>query len=224
VTLWAIIPVKPLREGKSRLAQVFQPDERERINRWLLQNTLNIVGRTPGIDQVLVVSRDTAALSLARSWGARVLQEAGDADLNSTLTRTAALLHEWRVPFMLVLAVDLPHLRADDLEAVIRPLRADPVPEAGRLVIAPDRERQGTNALGLAPPAGHTFSYGPGSFLRHLRAAHRQGREVHVVQREGLARDLDWPQDIPLLRHAFPELVQKAMLELVRQSPSPWPG
>ncbi len=224
MTLWAIIPVKPLREGKSRLAQVLNPDERERINRWLLQNTLDQVGRTPGIDQVLVVSRDTAALALARSWGARVLQEAGDADLNRTLARTAALLHEWRVPFMLVLAVDLPHLTHEDLEAVVQPLRAEPVPEGGRMVIAPDRERQGTNALGLAPPAGHTFAYGPGSFLRHLRAAHAQGREVHVVHRPGLARDLDWPQDITLLRHAFPGLVQKAMFEHIRQSPSPWPG
>ncbi len=224
MTLMAIIPVKPLREGKSRLAQVLTPDERERINRWLLQHTLNIVTQTPGIDRVLVVSRDTAALALARSWGARVLQEAGDADLNITLTRTAALLGQWHVPYMLVLAVDLPHLTRADVEAVVQTLRAEPVPPQGRLVIAPDRERQGTNALGLTPPTGHMFSYGPGSFLRHLHAAQAQGREVHVVHRPGLARDLDWPQDIYLLRHVFPGLVQKAAYEQLRQSPSPWPG
>ncbi|NPA30658.1 MAG: 2-phospho-L-lactate guanylyltransferase [Chloroflexi bacterium] len=224
MTLWAIIPVKPLREGKSRLARVLDPDERERVNRWLLQNTLNIVGRTPGIDQVLVVSRDTAALALARSWGARVLQEAGDADLNGTLTRAAALLHGWHVPFMLVLAVDLPHLTQEDLEAVVQPLRAEPVPERGRLVIAPDRARQGTNALGLAPPAGYTFAYGPGSFGRHVRTAQAQNREVHIVYREGLARDLDWPHDITLLRQAFPGLARKVVFEQIHQSPSPWPG
>jgi len=224
VTLWAIIPVKPLREGKSRLARVLEPDDRARINRWLLQRTLRIVSQAPGVDQVLVVSRDTAVLALARSWGARVLQESGDSGLNSTLTRTAALLHSWHVPYMLVLAVDLPHLTQEDLEAVVQPLRADPVPEGGRLVIAPDRERQGTNALGLAPPAGYRFAYGPGSFLRHVRLAHQQGREVRVVHREGLAQDLDWPQDILLLQQAFPDLVQKALYAQPRQHPSPWPG
>jgi len=224
VTLWAILPVKPLREGKSRLARVLEPDERARINRWLLQRTLRIVGQTPGVDQVLVVSRDTAVLALARSWGARVLQESGESNLNSTLTRTAALLHSWRVPYMLILAVDLPGLAPEDVEALVRPLRAEPMPARGRLVIAPDEARQGTNALGLAPPAGYRFSYGPGSFLRHVRLAHRQGRDVQVVHREGLAQDLDWPRDLRLLQRAFPDLAQKALSPQIRPHPSPWPG
>ncbi len=220
MTLWAIIPVKPFREGKSRLARVLQPEERERVNRWLLQHTLNVVAQTSGIAEILVVSRDSAALALARSWGARVYQETGGADLNRALTRTAMLLRQWRVSHMLILAVDLPRLQRADLEALITPLLHRPLPPAGRAVIAPDDERQGTNALGLAPPNNYTFTYGPGSFLRHLRQAQQQGREVHVVQRPGLARDLDWPEDLQLLHHVFPDLVHKAQMA----SSAAWPG
>ncbi len=224
MTLWAILPVKPLREGKSRLGRALTPEDRERLNRWLLQHTLSVVGQTPGIDEVLVVSRDTAALALARSWGARVLQEAGDADLNSTLARTAALLSAWHIPRMLILAVDLPRLTPDDVAAMVQPLRSEPEPPRGRLVIAPDGQRQGTNALGLAPPHGHVFAYGPGSFLRHLRHAQRQGREVHVVYRDGLAHDLDWPHDAALLRPVFPDLAQHMLQVAHYENPSPWPG
>jgi 2-phospho-L-lactate guanylyltransferase (CobY/MobA/RfbA family) len=39
MTLWAIVPVKPLRRGKSRLADVLSQDERTNLNRHLLENT-----------------------------------------------------------------------------------------------------------------------------------------------------------------------------------------
>ena len=40
MTLWAIVPVKPLRYGKSRLAGTLTEDQRTELNRALLQHTL----------------------------------------------------------------------------------------------------------------------------------------------------------------------------------------
>ena len=65
MALWAIVPVKPLRHGKSRLAEVLSQDERADLNQRLLVHTLDTLGIIPEIDQVLVVSRDPAALALA---------------------------------------------------------------------------------------------------------------------------------------------------------------
>jgi len=221
VSLWLILPVKPFREGKSRLASWLTPDEREQINRWLLQRTLRVVTQVTEIDEILVVSRDTQVLAVARAWHVRTLYEGSKADLNSTLNRTAQLLSSLRIPRMLVLPVDLPRLTTQDVRALARVLKRPLTPGVGRMVIAPDHERQGTNALGLAPPQGHTFAFGPGSFWRHVMQARQQGREVHIIERPTLAQDLDWPSDLYLLRPAFPELVRRVYEQLAAEQPTP---
>ena len=66
MSLWAIVPVKPLRRGKSRLAGVLTDEERTFINYSMLKNTLKALRATPEVDHVLVVSRDPSALALAR--------------------------------------------------------------------------------------------------------------------------------------------------------------
>ncbi len=40
MTLWAIVPVKPLRRGKSKLAGTLSEDERAELNRILLEHTI----------------------------------------------------------------------------------------------------------------------------------------------------------------------------------------
>jgi 2-phospho-L-lactate guanylyltransferase (CobY/MobA/RfbA family) len=49
MTLWAIVPVKPLRRGKSRLADVLTSEERTDLNRHLLENTIDTLKSLPGI-------------------------------------------------------------------------------------------------------------------------------------------------------------------------------
>ncbi len=85
MTTWAIVPVKPLRYGKSRLSGVLSVDQRNQLNRYLLLHTLTILAELPEIDHILVISRDPAALAIARDQGARTLLEEGAPLLNTAL-------------------------------------------------------------------------------------------------------------------------------------------
>ena len=85
MTLWAIVPVKPLRRGKSRLADVLSLNERTDLNRHLLENTLDTLKDIPEIEHVLVVSRDSEALAMARETGERHLEAALENNLADTL-------------------------------------------------------------------------------------------------------------------------------------------
>jgi len=87
-----------------------------------------------------------------------------------------------------VLHADLPEIRRADLVLAIHALAR----HAG-VVLAPDRERQGTNALGLRPAGDFQYCFGPRSFGRHLAEAKRRKRRVRVLERAGLARDVDTP-------------------------------
>src|SRR4030042_3354564 len=107
MTLWAIVPVKPLRRGKSRLAGVLNEDERTDLNSHLLAHTLETLVAIPEIEHVLVVSRDPAALALAREHGARTVQENGAPQLNIALARATIVVKIYNTRGVLILPADL---------------------------------------------------------------------------------------------------------------------
>ncbi|MCH8855721.1 MAG: hypothetical protein IIA03_05660, partial [Proteobacteria bacterium] len=58
-------------------------------------------------------------------------------------------------------------------------------------VIAPDEKAIGTNALLLAAGDTLEFCFGDDSFRAHLEAARRVGLAAQVIERPGLAFDVD---------------------------------
>ena len=66
MSIWAIIPVKPLTRAKSRLAEVLSPDERQRLSEMMFRRVLTAVKAAPQVAGALVISRDTRALAIAR--------------------------------------------------------------------------------------------------------------------------------------------------------------
>jgi 2-phospho-L-lactate guanylyltransferase len=94
---------------------------------------------------------------------------------------------------MLVIPCDLPLLEVEDLERLA-------VAGSGHAIgIAPDRTRQGTNGLCLDASLEFPFSFGPGSFERHLDQALRLSLQTVPVESAGLAFDVDLPEDLARL-------------------------
>jgi 2-phospho-L-lactate/phosphoenolpyruvate guanylyltransferase len=75
--LWLLIPVKPFRESKSRLAPVMDVGERAALSRQLLEDTLALAQQSGLFAAILVVSRDQTALAIARRAGVGSLDETG---------------------------------------------------------------------------------------------------------------------------------------------------
>ena len=192
--MWAIVPVKPLRRSKSRLAGALTPAERAGLSEELLRRTLDVIRSVSGVVATLVVSRDGRALALARRHGARGLAESGGGRLNAALSRATDLARRGGAASVLVLPADLPLVDRADVEGLIAALGMAPA-----LVIAPDRRGQGTNALVVSPPGLIEYEFGPESFRRHVEAAHRVGARLAVCQRPGLGFDLDIPEDLARL-------------------------
>ncbi len=77
MTLWAIVPVKPLRRGKSRLAGALSEDERTELNQTLLQHTLKHFPDSRNWKMCWSSAGTHAALTIARNYGARTVREDG---------------------------------------------------------------------------------------------------------------------------------------------------
>ncbi len=118
MSLWAIVPVKPLRRGKSRLAGVLSEEERTLLNQSMLSHTLKVLSEVREIDQTLVVSRDPSALALAREYHARTLLEDGSPQLNTALRRATAVAQAYATQGVLILPADLPLLTPQDVTAL----------------------------------------------------------------------------------------------------------
>ena len=190
MTLWVVVPVRPLAKGKSRLAPVLDADARRRLNERFLLSTLRIAKAVVGAARVLVVSRCADALALSRAAGVVTLRELGAGGLNAALRQGAVHLARRGATALLVLPVDLPLARPTDLEALIRLSGRRP-----GVVIAGDRANTGTNALVVRPPRAIRFRFGPQSRAAHLAEARRQGLRAALVSRPALTFDVDTPAD-----------------------------
>jgi len=192
--IWCIVPVKPLRRGKSRLAGLLTEDQRTRLNRYLLQHTLDTLNEVDEIEHTLVVSRDPAALALTRELGGRTVLENGAPQFNLALKRATAVAQMHGAHAVLILPADLPLVTPDDIRTVIRRGQNPPV-----VVIAPDRRDNGTNALLVNPAGLLNYAYGPGSNRRHAELAAVAGARVEIVVSPSLGLDLDLPEDLEAL-------------------------
>lgn len=195
MTLWAIVPVKPLRRGKSRLSQILTEDERTVLNQNMLVNTVKILSSVSRIDHILVVSRDPAALTLARDFGARTVLEDGNPELNTALRRASMVAKTYRANEILILPADLPLLNREELEEILSHSGHPP-----EVIISPDRRQDGTNLLYTNPEGLINYSYGSGSFKKHLEMANKTKARIEIIESTSLGLDLDTPEDLDLLK------------------------
>jgi 2-phospho-L-lactate guanylyltransferase len=195
MTIWAIVPVKPLRRGKSRLAGTLSEDERAELNQSLLKHTLNTLSDIKELEQVLVVSRDPHALTIARQHGARTVREDGQPHLNTALARATVVARVYATRGVLILPADLPLISREDVLTLLGKAVDPPV-----VVIAPDRHGKGTNALLISPSGLIEYDFGDGSFQKHCELAKQAGARLEIVDLPSLGLDLDLPEDLEIIK------------------------
>ena len=200
MTGWiAVIPIRSLTEGKSRLAGYLSADERAQLVGAMFRHVIATVKAVGLIDRIAVISPDATLLDLiGRDPDPRVIAVEQPVDrpgLNEAVAIGRELAVDLRASGMLVLFGDLPLLEPDDVRSLIR--RDAP------LVIATDRHGAGTNALmlrlGSTAATDFSFSYGPDSRQRHLEEADRLGLDAVTAISAGTAFDLDTIDDIERL-------------------------
>jgi 2-phospho-L-lactate/phosphoenolpyruvate guanylyltransferase len=184
MTCWVVIPAKPPEDAKTRLASVLKAGERAALFHAMLHHVVDTVRAASLVDRLCILGPSRLGLS----EDLPLLPDAG-IGLNPALQAALPGLEATRV---IVIHADLPGLTANDVNL----LAAAP---AGTIAIAPDRHGTGTNALSLPLPQakGFTFAFGPDSFAAHIAEAERLGLKIETIHSQGLARDVDEPEDLP---------------------------
>jgi 2-phospho-L-lactate/phosphoenolpyruvate guanylyltransferase len=183
-----IVPHRGLSAPKTRLSPVLDPEERIELARTLLTGVLRVVRQA--VADVVVISPSAELESIATDAGARLVVQRG-MGLNQGLDQARGEAVADGIQTLGVLHGDLPNLAPDDVRALLQAVAND-----RGVAIAPDRAGTGSNGLALRPPGVIGFRFGPGSFAAHRAEAEATGLTPIIVERPGLAFDLDTPQDL----------------------------
>ncbi len=189
----AVLPIKTFRAAKQRLAAdlgVPQPELAEEM----AGGVLRALCAAEGIERVLVVTREVAAVALAQAAGAEPVDEPdlhGHSAAAALGIRRARELGAERV---LLAAGDCPLLDAGAIDDLLA--RHD----GPGVVILADRHGTGTNGLLLTPPGAIPPAFGMGSRERHAELAHRAGVPWSVETVEAFAMDVDTADDLAAVR------------------------
>jgi 2-phospho-L-lactate guanylyltransferase len=180
-----VIPLRSFTDAKARLASALGPDERAELARRMADRVLDAAEEL----DVVVVSSAPEVRAWAADRAVAMIDDPGTLDGAADAGR--AYLRGQGYARAVVAHGDLPRARS------LTPLARDGA--APVVALVPCHRDDGTNVLSVPTEAEFTFSYGPGSFRRHVAEAGRVGLAVRVVRTPDLAIDVDTPEDLALL-------------------------
>jgi 2-phospho-L-lactate/phosphoenolpyruvate guanylyltransferase len=191
----AILPVKSFGAAKQRLADSLGAGSRQALARAMFSDVLNTLRRTGELDEIAVVTADTAAEAASNGERVRVLPD--DVQAGQSQAALIGIRHALAHGYERAILVpgDTPLLQPREVAALIEGTCG--------LVIVADRHGTGTNALVLTPPDAIEPAFGPGSFARHVAAAEAAQVSYRAHDLPSLALDVDTPADLAELAAAL---------------------
>jgi len=192
----AIVPIKHLSEGKSRLAPRLERADLEQLSLAMLSDILAALFATARIDRVAVVTPDPSVAKHAEAAGAIGLLR-NDPGLNPSIDNAILELAAPDEPVLVILG-DVAGVLPEDLEALFTAL--DQAPEGRGIVLAPSRDG-GTSALLRAPADAIPSCFGPQSATTHWDRAAELGVHRTRLSLPSLAIDLDRAEDVEQFLH-----------------------
>lgn len=187
----ALIPVKRLEESKSRLLPQLPDGQRQALTLAMLEDLIESLSRTPGIDRIAVTTPDPLVAERASAAGAEILirEEPG---LNAALEDARQRLGpETNEAFLIVLG-DVAGALPEDFRKL---LDAAGHSDSRGAWLAPSSDG-GTSALLQRPASAIPCCFGRDSAKRHGEAAHAADIPFFEIELDSLTIDLDHPEDL----------------------------
>ncbi len=189
---FALLPVKDPKHAKQRLASLLSAEQRERLVRAMFEEVLVQLMAVKGLDRVVVASSDPETLLLAAAAKATPLREEEQTGHSHAADQATQQIMKWGATSLLLVPVDVPCARTAEIEELLKAAAELPAPS---LVIVPNAEGSGTNAMVRTPPDLIASRFGPNSLPQHLEQARAAGANVRVLKPPGLVYDVDTPEE-----------------------------
>ena len=196
-----IVPMKPLKLVKSRLAEVLEPHQREALGLGMFDHVVRAaVGSSA--TAVWVVGGDDAVKDVSLRIGAQWREDDGK-DLNDSLTVTfERAFRAGLAPTYL--PADLPFVSSEDVSNLI-----EASSDGEYVTLSPAHRDGGTNAIIV--PANSEFRpmLGRESFGKHRKQASEKSIALEIFDSAGIGLDLDTPEDLAAFEKIEPDFIKR---------------
>lgn len=189
--IWAVLPLKGLRDAKNRLSNILSPQERAGLVTAMAQDMLSALIATPKLAGIMVISDSAGIKDLVQNYPVELIPEGEAKGLNGAISHAAKILCDRNIDAMMVIHGDIPLVRPQDIDAILETILPAP-----SVTITPCKHMDGTNVMVCCPPDVITFEYGKQSYSKHLKCAANRGIEPTEVSNEHLAIDIDTEGDL----------------------------
>lgn len=214
---WALVPLKSSERAKSRLAEVLDVEQRQRLFFSLAERVILALNESERVDAVAIVTSSREVAAFARSLHAVPIMQEADVGMSPALELALQSLQTMQPQRVLMVPGDLPLISACAVDAIFQAQIS-----SEQVVLVPDRRREGTNALLCSPPHVIAPRFGADSFARHLHAARATGIATRVLEIEELALDLDCVDDLDYLRSHGGERSRHLLAPVHAATDEPW--
>lgn len=192
--VWAVVPVKPYGQTKSRLSSLLPVTLRTTLFEAMLRDVLTALSECASIEHILLVTSRQRGAVFASEFCAELLEDDGQGGLNGACLKATRYLMERQADTLCLLHGDLPLISPAHIDHLLQIHRPAP-----GLTLVPNSTETGTNALIASPPDLIPFHYGKHSFQKHLQAAEVAGVSAQIVHIPEIALDIDEPADLKAL-------------------------
>ncbi len=188
-----LIPVKSLSAAKQRLAKALDQAHRSALAEAMLRDVLTAAWGVRGRIDVALVTSDARAEAMAAEFGFGVIADERNESETAAIEMATAWCEERGYDTTIVVPGDIPMITSDELHRVL-----DAAPDEGA-VFVPAYDRRGSNCILRRPASIIPLRFGNDSFLPHCEAMRRTGKQLIILELEGIGLDIDNPQELELL-------------------------
>ncbi len=198
-----IVPVKGIKESKTRLSPFLTREKREALVNALLQDVLASITAADIFTSILVISPDDNVLYEVHPDRVGFIKQTSTG-LNAAVQQATNFAGKLQAESLTIVLADIPLAEPRDFIEFFK-LGGN----HRRVVLAPSF-KGGTNVMMLNPSDAIPPGYGRWSYAKHLRQAQKRKLDVYSMSNSRLSFDVDTPKDLTELRRLDPSGITTA--------------
>ena len=188
---YAIIPVKSFSKAKTRLN--IPQIKRELLCKEMLEEVLKTLSKCKSIDDIVIVSKDDAAIKLSKPFCAIQIFD-DDLGVNQAVQLADQYLSDLECNCSVIFPQDIPMMESSDVDSLLGFLKSK-----NSVILVPSRQFNGTNALVRYYARSMKTQYDKGSYSYQLDAAKSVTQNVSLALIRRMMLDIDDEFDLTFM-------------------------
>ena len=188
---YAIIPVKSFSKAKTRLN--IPQIKRESVCKAMLEEVLRTLSKCKSIDDIVIVSKDDAAIKLSKPFGAIQIFD-DDLGVNQAVHLADQHLSGLECNCSVIFPQVIPMIESSDLDSLLVFLKSK-----NSVILVPSRQFNGTNALVRYYASSMKTQYDKGSYSYQLDSAKSVTQNVSLALIRRIMLDIDDEYDLTFM-------------------------